>query len=206
MPILNQVIVGGLMVLVGLGVTFYGYTIFRLILPVLGLFFGLILGTSMLPNSPILGWTLGIFFAIAFAVLAYAFWAVMMGVAGAFVGFSLGYMFGDWIGFGNWLNVILGVGLGAVFAVLYFMFKDLMVMIWTAFAGAGIIFAGLAYFWPAIFGWLENGNWLPVILTIVVGVIGTIAQMKIFVGMTYYSNPPAGGPPYVGSPASSTPA
>ena len=199
---LDNILLGTLGVLVGLVVTFYGYGIFRMILPVLGFFYGFILGRDLFPNSPVWGWTFGLIIAVALAVLAYAYWSVLMTVGGAFIGFSFGYMLGDWIGLWSWINVIIGVVLGAGFALAYFLFKDLMVMVWTAFAGAGIIFAGLAYFWPAVLGWLGNSsNWLTFILTLVVGVIGTIAQMFIFSGLAYYSAPPAGGPPYVGSPA-----
>lgn len=199
----GSILLGTLGVIVGLVVTFYGYAIFRLILPVLGLFYGFILGKSFFPDSPVWGWVLGILFAIALAALAYAYWSALMTIGGAFIGFSLGYMIGDWIGLWSWTNVIIGVVLGAGFALMYFLFKDLMVMVWTAFAGAGIIFTGLAVFWPTLLGWLGNSsNWLTFILTIVVGVIGTIAQMFIFSGLAYYSEPPAGGPPYVGAPAS----
>lgn len=199
----GSILLGTLGVIVGLVVTFYGYAIFRLILPVLGLFYGFILGKSFFPDSPVWGWVLGILFAIALAALAYAYWSALMTIGGAFIGFSLGYMIGDWIGLWSWTNVIIGVVLGAGFALVYFLFKDLMVMVWTAFAGAGIIFTGLAVFWPTLLGWLGNSsNWLTFILTIVVGVIGTIAQMFIFSGLAYYSEPPAGGPPYVGAPAS----
>lgn len=199
----GNILLGTLGVIVGLVVTFYGYAIFRLILPVLGLFYGFILGHSFFPDSAVWGWTLGILFAIALAVLSYAYWSVLMTVGGAFIGFSLGYMMGGWLGLLNWINVIIGIVLAVGFALFYLMFKDLMVMVWTGFAGAGIILAGLAVFWPTVLGWLSNSsNWLTLILTLVVGVIGTIAQMFIFSGLAYYSAPPASGPPYLGAPSS----
>ena len=202
---LDNILLGTLGVLVGLVVTFYGYAIFRMILPVLGFFYGFILGRSFFPDSQWLGWAMGIVFAIALAALAYAYWSALMTVGGAFIGFSLGYMFGDWLVLPSWVNAIIGIILGAGFALVYFLFKDLMVMVWTAFAGAGIIFAGLAFFWPTVLGWLgDSSNWLTFVLTLVVGAIGTIAQMFIFSGLAYYSAPPAGGPPYMGAPTSRT--
>ncbi len=202
---LENILLGALGVIVGLVITFYGYAIFRLILPIIGFFYGFILGKSLFPDGPVWGWTFGIVFALVLAFLAYAYWSVLMTVGGAFIGFTLGYTFGVWLfpPMLEWIGVIIGIVLGAGFALMYFLFKDLMVMVWTAFAGAGIIFAGLAFFWPAVLGWLGNSsNWITFILTLVVGVIGTIAQMFIFSGLAYYSAPPAGGPPYVGAPAS----
>ncbi len=198
--ILNHIVLGSLGVIVGLIATFFGYGVFRLILPFLGFFYGYILGQSLV-QSNVWGFVLGILFAVVLAVLAYAYWSLLVTVGGAIMGFSLGVAFGEWIGFWNWVNVIIGIGLGLIFALLWLVLKDVMVMWITALAGAGIVMAGLAYFWPLVFGWLNNGNWLAAILTVVLGVVGFLAQMVIFAAMKLYSEPPAGGPPYVYIPA-----
>lgn len=201
--ILNHIILGSLGVIVGLIATFFGYGVFRLVLPFLGFFYGYILGQSLV-ESNMWGFVLGILFAVVLAVLSYAYWSLLVTVGGAILGFSLGVAFGEWIGFWNWINVLIGVGFALVFAVLWLVMKDAMVMFVTAMAGAGIVMAGLAHFWPLIFGWLTNGGWIGTILTVVLGVLGFFVQSLIFAAMRLYSEPPPGGPPYVYVPAGSS--
>jgi hypothetical protein len=201
--ILNHIILGSLGVIVGLVATFFGYGVFRLILPVLGFFYGYILGSSLVEGA-VWGFMLGILFALVLGVLAYAYWSLLVTVGGALIGFSLGYAFGEWLNLWDWVSVLIGVGVAVLFGALWFMFKDLMVMFLTAMAGAGIVAAGLAYFWPLIFGWLNNeGNWIASILVIALGIVGFLGQMVIFATMKLYSEPPAGGPPYVYIPSGS---
>jgi hypothetical protein len=202
--ILNHIILGSLGVIVGLVATFFGYGIFRLILPVLGFFYGYLLGSSLVEGA-LWGFLLGLLFALVLGFLSYAYWSLLVTVGGAIIGFSLGYAFGEWLNLWNWISVIIGVGLAVVFGVLWFLFKDLMVMWLTALAGAGIVAAGLAYFWPALFGWLNNeGNWIATILVIALGIVGFLVQMVVFASMKLYSEPPPGGPPYVYVPSGSS--
>lgn len=198
--ILNHIVLGSLGVIVGLVATFFGYGVFRLILPFLGFFYGYILGQSMV-ESAFWGFGLGVLTAVVLAVLSYAYWSLLVTIGGAIAGFGLGFALGEWIFPWQWINVLIGVGVAVLFAALWFVFKDVWIMFATAFAGAAIAFSGLAYFWPRIFGWLANdGNWLAVLLTIALGLVGFVVQMVIFAAMHAYSEPPPGGPRYVNLP------
>lgn len=200
---LEQILLGTLGILVGLAVCFYGYAVFRLLLPVLGFLFGVMIGRSLFPENPVFGWVIGIGLALLFAWIAYAAWSVLIGLGGAFLGFALGVSLGEWLHLWDWLSVVIGVVIAAGVGVLFFLAKDLMVMLITGLAGAAAIFSGLAYFMPTIFGWLGNeANWLTFILTIVLGLLGFGVQMAVFAGQRMYSEPPPGGPPLV--PASPT--
>jgi hypothetical protein len=197
--ILNHILLGSLGIIVGLVATFFGYGIFRLILPFLGFFYGYLLGSSLV-QSNFWGFMLGILFAIVLAILSYFYWSLLVTIGGGIVGFSLGYAFGEWIGLWSWINWILGIGLAIVFAGLWFVFKDAMVMWITALGGAGIVAAGLAYFWPLVFGWLAGSNWISTILVIILGIVGFFVQMVFFAAMRLYSEPPPGGPAYITMP------
>lgn len=198
---LDNFLLAALGVLVGLVLTFYGYALFRLLLPIIGFYYGFLFGQSLAGSSALWAWLFGLLCAVALAFLAYAYWSLLVTVGGAFIGFSLGYTFSEWLGLWNWLSAVIGIVAATGFALLFFTVKDVMVMVYTAFAGAGLIFAGLATFFPSLLGWLgAQSNWLTLLLTLVVGTVGTIAQMFIFSGLDTYSEPPQGGPPYFSLP------
>jgi hypothetical protein len=195
--VLNHLVLGSLGVVVGLVATFFGYAVFRLILPFLGFFYGYILGRSMV-ESAFWGFGLGVLTALVLAVLSYAYWSLLMTVGGAIAGFGLGYALGAWIFPWQWVHVLIGAAVAVLFAGLWFLYKDGWVMFVTAFAGAAITFSGLAYFWPRMFGWLANdGNWLAALLTVALGLLGFVVQMGIFAALHAYGAPPPGGPSYV---------
>lgn len=195
--ILNHIVLGSLGVIVGLVATFFGYGLFRLILPMVGFFYGYVLGLSLV-ESTFWGLMLGGLFAIVMAVLSYSYWSLLVTIGGALAGFGLGFAIGEWIFPWQWISILIGTSLAVIFAGLWFVFKDVWVMFASAFAGAGVTFLGLAYFWPRVFGWLANdGNWLTVLLTIALGIVGFVVQMGVFAAMHAYSAPPPGGPGYV---------
>ncbi len=197
MGFLGTLLASTLLVLFGLSLTFYGYGVFRLLLPVVGFFAGLFLGLALAPNAPFWGWVLGIALALIMAVVSYAYWSVMVGLAGAILGFALGVALIEMLGWWNWIAVAVGIVFAVLFGALYFRFRDLFVMVSTALTGASFVFYGIGNFIPWFEFLKDNGNWFTALLTLVLGVIGAAVQMAIFSGMTYYSEAGSRTPPPV---------
>ncbi len=207
LDLLGTVVISLLLILFGLVVTFYGYGIFRLLLPVIGFIAGLLIGRALLPDNAFWGWVVGLLLAVVFAYISYAYWSVMVTMSGALLGFTLGTSLMQMIGFWDWIGVVVGIVLAFVFGALYFAFRDLFVMASTAFTGAGLVFYGLGKFLPWFEFLRDQGNWLTFILTLVLGIIGAVVQMQLFTSLRYYSaehlNEP---PPVVIPPGSAAPA
>lgn len=199
-----------LLIVFGLIVTFYGYGIFRLLLPIMGFVAGMMLGRALFPEAVFWGWVFGIVLALLFAFLAYAYWSVMMAISGGVLGFTLGVSLIQMIGFWDWIGVVVGIVLAVIFGALYFMFRDIFVMVSTGLAGAALVLYGLGYGSTALLGWFQflqnQGNWITFILTLVLGTIGALVQLMIFSGMRYYSETARTAPPVIivpGQPATS---
>lgn len=197
MGFLGTLLASLLLIFFGLGLTFYGYGVFRMLLPVVGFFAGLFLGLALAPNSQFWGWVLGIALAVLMAAVSYAYWSVMVGLGGALLGFTLGVALIEMLGWWNWIAVVVGLVLAVLFGALYFQYRDLFVMVSTALTGASLVFYGIGYFIPWFSFLRDQGNWFTFLLTLVLGVVGATAQMAIFAGMTYYSAAGSRTPPPV---------
>lgn len=184
-----------LLILFGLVVAFYGYGVFRMLLPVMGFVAGMMLGRALFPDAAFWGWVLGIVLALAFAVLSYAYWSVMITISGVVLGFTFGTALIQMIGFWDWIGVVVGVVLAVIFGMLYFTFRDVFVMVSTALAGSALVLYGIGFFIPW-FSFLKNqGNWFTFLLTLVLGVVAAGVQMAIFSGMKYYAESARTVPP-----------
>lgn len=189
----------GSILLIGFGliVTFYGYGIFRLLLPVMGFVAGMLLGRALVPDSVFWGWVLAIILAVVLAVLSYAYWSAMVTISGAVLGFTFGTALIQMIGFWDWIGVLVGLALAVVFGALYFRYRDAFVMVSTGLSGAALVLYGIGYFIPW-FSFLQNqGNWFTFLLTLVLGIFGAIVQLAIFSGMKYYAASAQATPPVV---------
>ena len=76
---------------------FWGYFAMRIVIPIWGFFAGFMLGagaTSLFDNSEflstVLGWVLGFFIGLLFAVIAYLFYEIAIVLAFASIGFTFG--------------------------------------------------------------------------------------------------------------------
>src|SRR4029078_10628149 len=122
---MQDVIVG----LAGVGIggvfCFWGYFGMRLVIPIWGFFAGFMLGagaTSWIDNSEflstVLGWVLGFFIGLLFAVIAYLFYEIAIELAFAAIGFTFGadLMIAlniDW----EWFIVLIGLAVGILFGI-----------------------------------------------------------------------------------------
>jgi hypothetical protein len=186
-----------LLILFGLSIAFYGYGIFRVILPVIGFILGLMIGRALLADSPFWGWVLGFGLAIVLAVISYAYWSVMIGLSGAILGFTLGTALAHMIGLWDWIALLAGLALAVAFGFLYFRFRDLFVMVSTGLTGAALVLYGIGFFIPWFAFLKDQGNWFTFLLTLALGVFGALVQVQIFRGMTYYSAVESRTPPPV---------
>lgn len=146
------VMCGGLIgLLFGLVMTFAGYRLFLILLPIWGFFFGFALGAQAIQAifgqaflATITSWVVGFIVAAVFAVLAYLFYLAAV----ALVSFSLGYTATVGLltalglpllyGFTAWLIAVV-VGVALAFVVLRFNIQKWVIEFATAFLGAGAI-------------------------------------------------------------------
>jgi len=168
-------------IVVGIALLFYGYPIFRVLLPIFGLVIGYYIGRSLLPGQPIPAVVIGIVIGLVLALLAYSFWSVLVAIAGILIGFSVGYSLGLTLALGQAGGVIAGVVGAVIFGLLYFSFRDLMVIISTATSGATSILYGVGALVPA-FAFLEarNQNLTALIVWIVLAAVGIAFQYARF--------------------------
>jgi hypothetical protein len=166
---------------IGAALCFYGYPIFRLVLPLAGLIYGYIIGTSLVPpeqqNIAIL---IGILAAIVGVLLAYPLWSIGALIYGAVLGFGLGWWLGIAFGVDQTLQLIIAVVLALILGVLFFRARKLMVMLATAFNGAAAILYGLGILVPTLALSAANLNSIALIIWLVLGLIGFFSQYRLF--------------------------
>jgi hypothetical protein len=168
-----------LFALMGGVLLFYGYALFRIMLPIFGFMLGLLLGFALVPPEQ---WLLVLIVSVVLAV------------AGAIFGAGIGFGVGVALGGSGYLFAIIGA---VVFGLLFFRFRDLMVMVVTALNGAWMVVLGLA----AIFNQQDlveqtrlairtdlpiSPNWIILIIVAVVGIAGVVVQQRIFAGRNTY--------------------
>jgi len=139
--------------IVGLVICFGGYRLFIFLLPIWAFFFGFFLGIQALQAlfgigflATITSWVVGFLVGAAFAVLAYLFYAVAIAVVAGSLGYGLGAGFVHLIGIDFSLLVfVVGVAVAIVVIVLTFLFnlQKYVIVILTAFGGAGVIIGTL---------------------------------------------------------------
>lgn len=178
-----------LSVVIGAVLLFYGYPVFRIVLPFFGLIFGYYLGRELFPTNPALGIGVGIVLAIVFTIMAYQFWSLLIGLAGLIIGFGVGVQVALFLGLASPLDVVFGVVGALIGFLLFFANRDLMVIIQSALAGAGAILFGLATLIPQL-NFLDDarqGNRGALIVYLVLAGVGILAQLGLFSRRrTYY--------------------
>ncbi len=149
---MSDVVVGGVLVLFGLALTFRGATLMRLLITVWGGLLGLSLGAGLVASvngEPLLsspaGWLVGGIAAIAFAALAYAFYVVGVLLALGSFGFAFGDAAADMLGIGQgWATFAIAVTAGLLVAIvgLALNLPRLLLVALSAIGGAAVTIAG----------------------------------------------------------------
>ena len=149
MQFLVLLCVGLVGLLFATAVTFGGYRLFLVLLPIWGFFFGFGLGAQTVQAlfgqgflATTTSWVIGLLVAIVFAVLSYLFWFFAVALFSASAGYALGYgvmsLITPSFGFINWLVGIV-VALVVAFIVLRFNLQKWAIIIISAFLGAGMM-------------------------------------------------------------------
>jgi hypothetical protein len=188
---------GVLAILAGLVFCFSGYLWLRIVLPVWGAFVGFAFGAGLVAGlggdrflGEVLGWVVGLAFALLFAALAYAYFAFAVVIVMTSVGFAIGSglvvaLGVDW----SWVAVIVGVLVGAIVCVASILMNLPAFVLTTvsAIGGAIAVVAGLmlvtgamdsADFTRDAFADQVHDDWWWYVLFVVLALVGTISQMR----------------------------
>jgi len=184
-----------LIILLGLALCFAGYRFFRILLPIWGFFAGFQFGATIFTNlfgqgflSTVISWVIGLLVAIAAAALAYLFYEAAVILLAGFVGYQLGVGIMTWIGFQpGFFPFVVGLAgaLALVILAVALRFPKLLIILLTAFAGAGAIFAGFFVAFGRIsldslqfgeVGALVRDNWIWGLLYLALAAVGLTIQ------------------------------
>ena len=188
---------GVLAILAGLVFCFSGYLWLRIVLSIWGAFVGFAFGAGLIAGlggdrflGEVLGWVVGLAFALLFAALAYAYFAFAVVIAMTSVGFAIGAglvvaLGVDW----SWVAVTVGVLVGAIVCVASILVNLPAVVLTTvsAIGGAIAVVAGLmlvtgamdsADFTRDAFADRVHDDWWWYVVFVALALVGTISQMR----------------------------
>jgi hypothetical protein len=186
-----------LIILMGLGLCFAGYRFFTILLPIWGFFAGFQFGATIFTNlfgqgflSTVISWVIGLLVAITAAALAYLFYAAAVVLLAGLVGYELGVGIMTWIGFKpGFIPFLVGLvfALGIVALAIFLRLPKVLIIVLTAFAGAGAILAGfflalgrisLDTFQFGEVGAILRDNWLWGLLYLAIAAVGFAFQWR----------------------------
>jgi hypothetical protein len=175
-------------IVVGLVSCFYGYPLFRILLILAGLIYGYLLGQLLAPVShPWLSLALGLGTAVVLAVFAYPLWSIGVVLVGAALGFTLLHFLGAALNATPAVIILLGVMGAVVLGILFYLLKDLIVILATAFNGAALVVFGLGWYIPALAFGGGHANILDIVIMVVLGGFGFAVQYAMFKDKRKYS-------------------
>jgi hypothetical protein len=141
-----------LAVAAGLAITFAGFRLFLVLLPIWGLVAGFLAGSGAIALlagegylATILGWGAGIVVGLLFALLSYLYWYGVILVAGGTIGYLLGVGLMGLLGVDGVLAFLVGAALALVLAiaVLVVNLPKYLVIAGSGVAGAATAVAGV---------------------------------------------------------------
>jgi hypothetical protein len=186
-----------LIILMGLGLCFGGYRFFTILLPIWGFFAGFQFGATIFTNlfgqgflSTVISWVIGLLVAITAAALAYLFYAAAVVLLAGLVGYELGVGIMTWFGFKpGFIPFLVGLvfALGIVALAIFLRLPKVLIIVLTAFAGAGAILAGFFLALGRIsldslrfgeVGAILRDNWLWGLLYLAIAAVGFAFQWQ----------------------------
>jgi hypothetical protein len=223
-----------LIILLGLGLCFAGYRFFVILVSIWGFFAGFHFGASILSNwfgqgflTTVIGWVIGLLIGIFAAAIAYLFYEAAVILLAGFVGYQLGVGIMTWIGFQpGFLTFLVGLGAALALAALAVIlrFPKILIIVLTAFAGAGLILAGFFLAFGRIpladlqfgeVGAIMRDHWIWGVLYLALAGVGVLIQWGTtehyvhdaeVTGAAVAVSPPAADAVATDTPVASTPA
>lgn len=167
--------------IIGVVLLFYGYPIFRVLLPLAGLVFGYYFGQSLFPSQPAIAFIAALALALVFAFLSYTAWSLMITISGLLIGFGFGTQLSFALGLDQNTALIAGIVFAVLIGFLAWRARDLMVMGQTALAGASAIIFGLgAVYTPLNIMTSRTPNGLALVALVVLTAVGFFFQYGRF--------------------------
>ncbi len=183
---MSSSLAGVLAIAYGASFALFGYPVFRIFLPIYGGIVGYIVGVTVVaPDYPIAALIVAVILALLFASAAYLYWSVMIGIAGAILGYGLvTVIVGALWPSATYTPLLIGL-VGALAGSYVFIYaKDAMVMVASALNGAMIVAWGLRT-------WLYPGSRVldsfTIIAFVLVAITGLVVQLKFFGQQRKYS-------------------
>jgi hypothetical protein len=180
-------------ILFGLALTFSGYRLFMVLLPIWGFIFGLAFGAQTMQAlfgmgflATITSWVVGFIVGAVFAVLSYLFYILAVAIIAGSLGYAVGT--GILLALGMSMNIIVwivGIVVAIVFAIvtLRFNLAKWVIMIATSLLGAFTIVESIVLMFNPAAVILANpvqalfkASPLLAILGLVVAVMGVVIQ------------------------------
>jgi hypothetical protein len=177
----------------GVLLTFFGYRLFLVLLPIWGFFFGFFLGADTIRAlfnvgflTTITSWVVGFVVGAIFAVLSYLFYiaavAIIAGSLGYFIAVGILLQLGMKANFIVWLIGIV-VGVALVFVTLRFNLAKWAIIIATSLLGAATTFGTLILLFNPLANFLENPvklflsqSWWMLVLFALMAAAGIVVQ------------------------------
>jgi hypothetical protein len=175
---LEGILLGLIALAVGAAFTFYGFKFFLILLPLWAFVVGFGAGAQAISQlfnegflSTITGWVVGFVLGIGFAIISYLwYWAAIVLLGGG-LGYTIGVGLMSWINIHGFLAVVVGVIVGAVFAVgtILLHAPRILVVVFTALGGAATVVGGVLL----IVGRIPPGSLTD-------GVLGSVLEDNLF--------------------------
>jgi hypothetical protein len=163
---------------VGAAFTFYGFKFFLILLPLWAFVVGFSAGAQAVGQlfnegflSTITGWVVGFVLGAVFAVISYLwYWAAIVLLGGG-LGYTIGVGLMSWLNIHGFLSVVVGVIVGAAFAVGTILLRAprILVVVFTSLGGAATIVGGALL----IIGKIPVGSLTD-------GVLGSVLEDNLF--------------------------
>jgi len=160
------------LVVAGLVGVFWGYRIFRILLPIYGGIAGFVLANGWLGESnPWLALLVGIVAAVILGALAYLYWSVLVWFGGVILGAAVGALIAAALNLWTWLAILLVVVLAGLLGYLVWKIRDEVVIIATVITGAGAVALGVGVWLGLHMGigaeMEPNSTWLLILLAVI---------------------------------------
>ena len=195
---IEGLIVGLLAIVVGGAWALYGLKLFVILLPIWAAFFGLTVGAQWAHAifgdglfRTALSWVIGIAIGIGFALISYFWYYAAVTLAVGALGYALGVGILDYLSIdSSFLGLVVGLAVGAVFAVATFLLgvPIILVLLVSAITGAAGVVNGLLLIFGRIqvedltsglIGGLLTDTVVGVVLWIVLAGVAIAYQVRI---------------------------